>query len=106
MNTKIDVINIFDSKKEKVNSLISKKEDNKDADTITVSAKRKLKKLDFLFGMFILVHCLIIFKFSVLIIYIPISVIFLASAGFFLLISFFINLLIFLVAKKERIVCL
>ena len=104
MNTKIDVKNIFDCKKEKLNSLINKKETNKDADTITVSAIRKLKKLDFLFGIFILVHCLILFKFSVLIIYIPISVIFSASAGFFLLISFFIKLLIVLGAKKESIV--
>ena len=29
----------------------------KDADTITVSAIRKLKKFDFLFGIIILFHC-------------------------------------------------
>ncbi len=57
MNTKIDVKNILDCKKEKLNSLISKKEASKDADTITVSAIRKLKKFDFLFGIIILFHC-------------------------------------------------
>tara|TARA_Y100001935_G_scaffold105770_1_gene87792 strand:+ start:334 stop:507 length:174 start_codon:yes stop_codon:yes gene_type:complete len=57
VKTKIDVIKTLECKKEKLNSLISKKEANKDADTITVSATRKLKKFDFLLGIFILVHC-------------------------------------------------
>ncbi len=53
MNTRIEVIKIFDCKKERLKSLISKNEANRDADTITISAIRKLKKFDFLLGIFI-----------------------------------------------------
>ena len=53
MKTKIDVIKTFDCKKERSNSLISKKDANNDNETITMSARRKLKKLDFLLGIFI-----------------------------------------------------
>ena len=54
MKTVIDVKKILDWINKKLNSLIKMKDVNKDADTIMVSANKKLKKLDFLFGIFIL----------------------------------------------------
>jgi len=76
VKSKIDVVRRFACIEAKLNSNLNKNDISNDTDTITQSANKKLKKLDFLLGMFIYGRYITYTKFKMLIIYIPMSVIF------------------------------